>query len=128
MYQATSIDFLSKQDFDFNQIFREGVSNLRPDEEDKLREALAEMRRNRLGGNTPNGGRGDAPMLDEQKAYLRAVINCIDDFLRSAVAGGCIDLDRSNAFQRKLVSQVSSGGSSRCCLIKSSSLGEYHEM
>ena len=36
--QSSSIDFLSEHNFDFNKLFREGISYLRPFDEQKLRE------------------------------------------------------------------------------------------
>lgn len=38
--QSSSIDFLTEHNFDFNKLFREGISYLRPYDEQKLREHL----------------------------------------------------------------------------------------
>ena len=40
MCQASSIDFLTQHNFDFNKVFREGIPYLRQDDETKLRIAL----------------------------------------------------------------------------------------
>ena len=42
--QASSMDFLSKQNFDFNKLFKEGISYLKSDDERKLMDSLQEKR------------------------------------------------------------------------------------
>ncbi len=49
--QASSLDFLSRQNFDFNKLFREGISYLKSDDEKKLRASLEEKRELRRQSN-----------------------------------------------------------------------------
>jgi hypothetical protein len=49
--QASSLDFLSKQNFDFNKLFKEGISYLKSDDENKLKAILLEKREQRRQSN-----------------------------------------------------------------------------
>lgn len=49
--QASSLDFLSRQNFDFNKLIRDGVSYLKSDDEKRLREAIDEKRELRRQSN-----------------------------------------------------------------------------
>jgi hypothetical protein len=49
--QASSMDFLSKQNFDFNKLFKEGISYLKSDDEKKLRDSVDEKREMRRQSN-----------------------------------------------------------------------------
>jgi hypothetical protein len=45
------MDFLSKQNFDFNKLFKEGISYLKSDDEKKLRDSVDEKREMRRQSN-----------------------------------------------------------------------------
>ncbi len=45
------MDFLSKQNFDFNKLFKEGISFLKSDDEKKLRDSVDEKREMRRQSN-----------------------------------------------------------------------------
>merc|ERR1712096_491101 len=51
--QTSSIDFLTNQNFDFNKLFKHGVSYLRPAELEKLKSAMKGRQENRRLSQTP---------------------------------------------------------------------------
>ena len=56
MCQTTSIDFLAAQNFDFNKLFRDGISYLRPCDEERIKESICEKQQLRKSNMTPGGG------------------------------------------------------------------------
>ena len=105
MCQTSSIDFLIKQSFDFNKLFREGVSYVRPLELAKLKENLMEkqqLRRQSLaGGDHLNS---DIVVPEDQENFLTGV----REKLEKMVSGDRqeLELEKSNSFQRRLIYQT----------------------
>ena len=52
MSQPSSIDFLRKQNFDFNKVFYEGIQFLNAEEESKMREGIDEKQEKRRQSNS----------------------------------------------------------------------------
>ena len=51
--QTSSIDFLVSQNFDFNKLFRDGISYLRPSDENSIRDRIKDNQQNRKNNMTP---------------------------------------------------------------------------
>jgi len=102
--QTSSIDFLTKQNFDFNKLFKEGVSYLRPAELSKLKESLVERQENRRTSQafTPDQ---NIPVPQDQEEFLSGVMESIENFVKSE--NQTMDLEsKMNGFQRRLVYQT----------------------
>ena len=71
MCQTTSIDFLVAQNFDFNKLFKDGISYLRPCDENRIKDSICEKQQLRKNNLTPGGGcmGNGAPFIvpDDQK-------------------------------------------------------------
>ena len=105
LVQTSSIDFLIGQSFDFNKLFKHGISYLRPGEMAKLTDSLKErqeVRRQRLLGqeniNHP------IPIPEEQEEFLKDVHKQIEEFL--AGDDEQMELGKCNGFQRRLIYQT----------------------
>jgi len=105
--QTTSIDFLIQQGFDFNKLYGEGISYLRPAEIEKLRAGVLERqathRRLSLTPGTP-GSREDIVIPPEQEDFLKIVHDQIDKFMSSP--DQTCELPKGNGFQRRLIYQT----------------------
>ena len=106
MCQTSSIDFLIKQHFDFNKLFKDGVSYMRPCELEKLRESLKErqqLRRQSLtGGEHPNT---DIVIPDDQEKFLAGVRQKLEQLVSSGDQQE-VELEKCNSFQRRLIYQT----------------------
>ncbi|KAK2169445.1 hypothetical protein LSH36_10g14010 [Paralvinella palmiformis] len=128
--QSSSLDFLASQDFDFNKVFREGISYLLPSEEDRLKAALNEKyamkdsQENQLQVNQKsapssassspayaspqNDGtpltKGPCIIPEEQKSFIEGICSQVDKLLQSGESE--LHLKPSNGYQRKLTYQV----------------------
>ena len=103
--QTSSIDFLINQKFDFNKLFRDGVSYMRPAELDKLREILKEkqgLRRQSLTGGEHLST--DILVPEEQEDFLAGVKQQLELFARSEEKE--LELEKCNSFQRRLIYQT----------------------
>ena len=103
--QTSSIDFLINQKFDFNKLFRDGVSYMRPAELDKLREILKEkqgLRRQSLTGGEHLST--DILVPEEQEDFLAGVKQQLERFARSEEKE--LELEKCNSFQRRLIYQT----------------------
>jgi len=103
--QTSSIDFLIQQGFDFNKLYKEGVSYLRPAEVDKLRSSLLERQGTRRLNLTPGGEQRDIAIPPDQSEFLDNVHQQIRGFL-SAPDQQSLDLPKCNSFQRRLIYQT----------------------
>jgi len=104
--QTSSIDFLIQQGFDFNKLYKEGVSYLRPAEVDKLRSSLVERQEHRRNSLTPGGEtRENIAIPPEQTEFLDGVHQQIRDFL-SSPDQQTMELPKANGFQRRLIYQT----------------------
>ena len=109
MCQTSSLDFLSSQNFDFNKLFKEGVSYLKPTEEKKLRDSITEKQTSRKSNisTTPNrtpGGNGDIAVPSEQQTFIDSIVEKTELFVSSNAE--TFDLPKCNPFQRKLIYQT----------------------
>ncbi|XP_076653140.1 poly(A)-specific ribonuclease PARN isoform X2 [Halictus rubicundus] len=97
MCQASSIAFLSAQDFDFNKLFKLGIPYLTSSEEEKLVKRLEERQKSR----------DEVPELisisDEDKPQITEICSRIDKFITSDAEE--LTIDKCNAYIRKLVHQ-----------------------
>ena len=102
--QTSSIDFLTKQNFDFNRLFKHGVSYLRPAELEKLKEAMTERQEQRRQSLNGSGGARDIVVPEEQEQFLAGVHSKIEQFMASEQQQ--LELERCNGFQRRLIYQT----------------------
>lgn len=103
--QTSSIDFLSQQGFDFNKLFKDGVSYLRPAEMEKLKDSLVARQEYRRNSLTPGQDKRDSIAIpSDQNDYLNNVHKKIRDFLASDDAS--LELPKGNGFQRRLIYQT----------------------
>ena len=103
--QTSSIDFLINQNFDFNKLFKHGISYLRPTEMDKLKTSLRErqeVRRQSLQNNDAVNHPISIP--EDQEIFLKEVHEKITKFIASDEQQ--MELDKCNGFQRRLIYQT----------------------
>ncbi|XP_021925751.1 poly(A)-specific ribonuclease PARN-like isoform X2 [Zootermopsis nevadensis] len=107
--QSSSIEFLASEGFDFNKVFKEGISYLTQPEEQKLREHLEEKHKSCNNTISSSPGNEDSfqpiPIPDEYVSTIEDSCAHIKTFLASSepeelVLGCC------NAFVRKLIFQT----------------------
>ena len=104
--QTSSIDFLIGQGFDFNKLFKEGVSYLLPSELDKLKEGLKERQENkRRLSQVDQTENLKVRVPQEQEEWLEKQMAAIDQFLKTEGRESFL-MDKCNGFQRRLVYQV----------------------
>lgn len=101
--QTSSIDFLTNQGFDFNKLFREGVSYLLPQEVARMRAGLEERQAVRRRSAAEQGSSLPVAVPEEQEEWLAAVLAQVEAFLASTEEK--LELGRCNSFQRRLVYQ-----------------------
>ncbi|PSN44566.1 Poly(A)-specific ribonuclease PARN [Blattella germanica] len=106
MCQSSSIEFLSSQGFDFNKLFREGIPYLTQSEEQKLRENLEEKHKSRSTTNkSPPTNDEETPLIPIPEEHVKIWPSSrIEKFLESSEPEE-LELDRCNAFIRKLIFQ-----------------------
>jgi len=101
--QTSSIDFLTNQGFDFNKLFKEGVSYLLPQEVERMREVVAERQEVRRRSAAEQGSSLPVAVPEEQEEWLGKVLAQVEAFLASSEER--LELARCNSFQRRLVYQ-----------------------
>ncbi|KAK7502466.1 hypothetical protein BaRGS_00006419, partial [Batillaria attramentaria] len=114
--QSSSIDFLVQQGFDFNKLFREGISYLTPQQEEVMREALNTKHQQFAKFSSPafvspdtadmGPGKGPVQVPEEQKAFISSVCEKIGTFVDKSGGDDVLQLDPCNGFQRKLIYQT----------------------
>ena len=103
--QTSSIDFLTNQNFDFNKLFKEGVSYLRPAELEKLRDSLKGRQENRRLSMTVGSEQNQPiPIPSDQEEFLARIHKKLEDFVKSEEQQ--LELEKSNGFQRRLIYQT----------------------
>ena len=105
--QTSSIDFLTNQNFDFNKLFKHGVSYLRPGELLKLRDSLRgrqEHRRQSLQGADAERVSQPINIPEDQEGFLAQVHEKITKFMASEEQQ--MELGKCNGFQRRLIYQT----------------------
>lgn len=110
--QTSSIDFLAKQKFDFNKLIYEGVAYLRPTDEQRLKDQLAEKQASRRQGTTNSSTppttftpRQDVPVPEDQREFVDATLDKIQAWMDVEDAKEPLELDNCNPFQRRLLYQ-----------------------
>lgn len=98
MCQASSIAFLSNQDFDFNKLFKYGIPYLNAGDEEKLVTRLEERQKIREENNQEI-----IPISDNDKPQVEEICSTIENFLASDAKE--LIIQRCNAFMRRLVYQ-----------------------
>ncbi|KAK3089306.1 hypothetical protein FSP39_002559 [Pinctada imbricata] len=113
--QSSSLDFLASQGFDFNKVFREGISYLRQTDESYIRETINIKHQacNQFSspaffspdGNEPTGSKGPIVITDEHKEFIEGILKSVSDFMENKESE-TLELPKCNGFQRKLIYQV----------------------
>ena len=107
MCQTSSIDFLVGQNFDFNKLFKDGISYLRSSDEDKIRKGISEKQQNRKVNTTPGGGTlNGSPFVvpEDQKDFVQSIMTKVQKWLDNPEnPTQPLILESCNAFQRRLI-------------------------
>uniref|UniRef100_A0A131XCW4 Putative polya-specific ribonuclease parn isoform 1 n=1 Tax=Hyalomma excavatum TaxID=257692 RepID=A0A131XCW4_9ACAR len=86
--QASSLQFLCQHGFDFNKLFREGISYLRSEEAVQLRQALSERHAQQLKEiGSPNNGPSKISKVDVPKdaqGFIDEVLDSVQKFVDSS--------------------------------------------
>ncbi|XP_018310858.1 poly(A)-specific ribonuclease PARN isoform X2 [Mycetomoellerius zeteki] len=98
MCQASSIAFLSNQDFDFNKLFKHGIPYLTASDEEKLVKRLEEKQKLK-----EESYHDIIPISDNDKPQIEEICSRIENFLASDAKG--LTIDHCNGFMRRLVYQ-----------------------
>lgn len=104
--QTSSIDFLIGQGFDFNKLFKEGISYLNQLEEDKCKKMLEEQYQKRKDflNSRQNGNNDIIPIPEENKQFIDDIIKQLEDFLTSEETE--LQLPKCSGFLRRLIYQT----------------------
>lgn len=99
--------FLAEQNFDFNKLFRDGISCCTQETANQLRKQLDERQRYRedLADGNEAANVDEVPVPPEELANLDEIRTNIKDFLKSTDKKNII-VGKCNAFQRKLIYQM----------------------
>lgn len=102
-----SMQFLAEQNFDFNKLFRYGISCCTQETANQLRKQLEEKQRYRedLADGNETANVDEVPVPAEELANLDEIRTQIKDFLKSDDKKNII-IGKCNAFQRKLIYQM----------------------
>lgn len=114
--QSSSIDFLTEHNFDFNKLFREGISYLRPYDEQKLREhflarnAQDSFTSTSLTSPTTEATGGSSQKIlkavpPEHKEFVEKVCDSIEEMLKEPEQK-VAKLPPCNGYLRKLIYQT----------------------
>ncbi|XP_067672031.1 poly(A)-specific ribonuclease PARN-like [Haliotis asinina] len=113
--QASSIDFLVSQNFDFNKLFREGISYLTLPQEEHLKESIKKRNAEHTqlsspAFTSPHGAsagpnKGPVEVPDDQKDFIDNICEQIKDYIAKATKEP-LQLPQCSAFQRKLIYQT----------------------
>ncbi|RLU16444.1 hypothetical protein DMN91_010512 [Ooceraea biroi] len=96
--QASSIDFLVNQSFDFNKLFKHGIPYLSANDEQKLVKRMEEKQKRKEENNMDL-----IPISDTDKPQIEEICSRIEEFLASDKEE--LMIDKCNAFIRRLVYQ-----------------------
>ncbi|KAF9912806.1 hypothetical protein EC991_008668 [Linnemannia zychae] len=103
--QSTSLEFLLKNNFDFNKWIRHGIPYLtRREEEDYIvRKTQKELER-----SATNQTHNDIPIDDRNRGFIESTIAKIKEWLESTqgLHGDSLTIPANNAFYRRLVHQL----------------------
>lgn len=101
MCQTSSIDFLINQNFDFNKLFKSGISYLRLSEVNKIKENISERQQIRK-NQTPNAGVSDQVPPD-QREFISDIEKKFATWLKDSKNTEKLTIDNCNAYQRRLI-------------------------
>ncbi|CAH1978421.1 unnamed protein product [Acanthoscelides obtectus] len=106
--QTSSIHFLVNESFDFNKLFKEGISYLNKEDIEKYKDAVEESykRRSDLIQSQQNSTNESIPIPENAKGFIDDVIGQLGEFIKSDKDE--LELPRCNAFYRRLVYQTKS--------------------
>ncbi|XP_019761107.1 poly(A)-specific ribonuclease PARN isoform X1 [Dendroctonus ponderosae] len=106
--QTSCIDFLIQQSFDFNKLFREGISYLNNVEEDEWRNTIKEQQRLKTESYNSNYNRNhDIVLIPEaNQEFIDDVVKQLEAFLASNESE--LQLPKCNSFLRRLLYQTNS--------------------
>jgi len=103
--QTSSIDFLTNHNFDFNKLFKEGVSYLRPAELEKLKDTMKGRQEHRRQSMTPGTDQNQPiPIPEDQEEFLSKIHIKLEEFMKSDDQQ--LELEKCNGFQRRLIYQT----------------------
>lgn len=98
--QASSIDFLARNDLDFNKVFKEGITYLNSSDEARLRETIEERHRNKL-KTTESCSNSSILIPNEEKPFINEVMTMIENYLKSDEDE--LMLPQCNSFRRRII-------------------------
>ena len=103
--QSGSIDFLAAQGFDFNKVFKEGISFLTPLDEEKQKNIIRDKYQ-QLNEKQKETGVVNTPITvpDEHKSFIESTIALIENLLTSDAES--VELPQCNGFLRKILYQL----------------------
>lgn len=101
------MQFLSEQNFDFNKLFRDGISCCTQETANQLRKQLDEKQRYRedIADGNETANVDEVPVPAEELANLDEIRTNVKNFLKSTDKKNII-IGKCNAFQRKLIYQM----------------------
>lgn len=104
---GSSMQFLSEQNFDFNKLFRDGISCCTQETANQLRKQLEEKQRYRedIADGNETANVDEVPVPAEELANLDEIRTNVQNFLKSTDKKNII-IGKCNAFQRKLIYQM----------------------
>ncbi|XP_067936181.1 poly(A)-specific ribonuclease PARN-like [Watersipora subatra] len=100
--QASSMNFLASHGFDFNKVFCQGISYLRPSAESKIRDTIMEKEEKRSTvTETPIAVKG------EDKKFINGVMKKVEEYFSSTTEDDVqpLDLEPCSPFRRKITYQ-----------------------
>ncbi|KAK3847182.1 MAG: ribonuclease H-like domain-containing protein [Linnemannia gamsii] len=103
MSQSSSLEFLLKNDFDFNKWIRHGIPYLtRREEQDYI------VRKTQKEAEKAETNKNDIPLDDRNRSFVETTIAKIKDWLETTkgLHGDSLTIPANNAFFRRLVHQV----------------------
>jgi poly(A)-specific ribonuclease len=103
--QTSSINFLTSQGFDFNKLFKSGISYLNVSEETDYRDKLEERQKIRNNQFSPQQSSSEVvPVPDDVQPVIDDVMRKLGEFLDSDSTE--LELPKCNAFVRRLIYQT----------------------
>eukprot|EP00096_Caligus_rogercresseyi_P014653 TRINITY_DN7169_c0_g1_i1.p1 TRINITY_DN7169_c0_g1~~TRINITY_DN7169_c0_g1_i1.p1 ORF type:complete len:562 (-),score=217.34 TRINITY_DN7169_c0_g1_i1:209-1894(-) len=96
--QSSSIDFLASHQFDFNKLFREGLSYIRLSEAETLRQNLIDKQNTKADYAPIN-------IPEQQKEFIKDITERISKYIEDEEKEDPLELPSSNGFQRRLIYQ-----------------------
>lgn len=109
MCQTSSIDFLVSQNFDFNKVFRDGISYLKSCDEAKIREIIQDRQQHRksttMTPGGPNGAQSGNGFIvpEDQKDFVEKTLKMVEKWLKDSNNRNPLYLESCNPFQRRIL-------------------------